>query len=51
MSEESVTEPNEKRNYIIKDDNGNQIQKETYVQNGEQSDNSIWQRIKRDTDN
>ena len=51
LSEESVTEPNEKRNYIIKDDNGNQIQKETYVQNGEQSDNSIWQRIKRDTDN
>ena len=51
IAEELTIENAEKRNYIIKDDDGNQIQKETYVQNGEQSDNSIWQRIKRDTDN
>ena len=39
------------KKYIIKDDNGNQVHKETYVQNSEQSADSIWQRIKRDTDN
>ena len=41
----------ESKSYIIKDEDGNQIHKETYVQNGEQSENSIWNRIKRDSDN
>jgi hypothetical protein len=41
----------EKQSYIIKDEEGNQIHKETYVQNGEQNDQSIWSRIKKQNDN
>jgi len=41
----------EKQSYIIKDEDGNQIHKETYIQNGEQNEDSIWNRINRNSDN
>ena len=51
IAEDLAIEHAEKRNYIIKDENGSQVRKETYVQNGEQSEGSLWNRIQPNNDN
>jgi hypothetical protein len=51
IAEDLAIEHAEKRNYIIKDENGSQVRKETYVQNGEQSESSLWNRIQPKNDN